>query len=279
MAYAAEISRSNPACIVFMVDQSASMSDPVAGGDSGETKAIAVAQAVNRMIYELVLKCAKESGVSDYFEIAVIGFNHSVGSALSGALEGRDLVPLSTVAKHPARIDERTKSVPDGSGGTVTVPVRHPVWMEPVATGATRMVLALELARSIVERFVALHPDCYPPVLLNLTDGDATDGDPREAAEAIRGVRSTDGAALLFNLHLASESLAPVIYPDSPTALGDPLARRLYEVSSVMPPFMRSYAAHLGIPVSDATRGFVFNADLDAVVQFLDIGTRADDLR
>jgi len=42
---------------------------------------------------------------------------------------------------------------------------------------------------------------------------------------------------------------------------------------------MRSYAGQQGFPVSEASRGFVYNADMTSVVQFLDIGTRATDLR
>jgi hypothetical protein len=42
---------------------------------------------------------------------------------------------------------------------------------------------------------------------------------------------------------------------------------------------MRAYAQQQGHAVSEGTRGFVFNADIAAVIQFLDIGTRATDLR
>ena len=36
MAYQAEISRKNPGCFLFLVDQSESMEDPFAGGDNGK---------------------------------------------------------------------------------------------------------------------------------------------------------------------------------------------------------------------------------------------------
>ena len=45
-------------------------------------------------------------------------------------------------------------------------------------------------------------------------------------------------------------------------------------MSSPLPPRLRDAAAAEGYPVCDTTRGFVFNADLVAVVRFLDIGTR-----
>lgn len=50
-------------------------------------------------------------------------------------------------------------------------------------------------------------------------------------------------------------------------------------MSSPLPTHMRSYAASQGQRVSENTRGFVYNADVTSVVQFLDIGTRATELR
>jgi hypothetical protein len=71
--YSAEISRANPTCFVLMIDQSASMQDPLGGG-SGRRKCEEVADAVNRLLSELAIKCAKEEGVRDYFHVAVIGY-------------------------------------------------------------------------------------------------------------------------------------------------------------------------------------------------------------
>src|SRR5947208_12945940 len=105
VVYTAEISRTNPTCFVFLVDQSASMVDPI-GGEVPQRKADVVADAINRLLTELSVKCAKEEGVRDYFHVAVIGYGHNtVGSAFGGALAGRDLVPISEIADNPARID------------------------------------------------------------------------------------------------------------------------------------------------------------------------------
>ena len=43
MPYQAEISRSNPSCFLFLIDQSGSMSDPFAGGEAKRKKADLVA--------------------------------------------------------------------------------------------------------------------------------------------------------------------------------------------------------------------------------------------
>lgn len=277
MSYAAEISRANPSCFVFLVDQSASMSNPIGGGQ--QRKADVVADALNRLLAELSVKCAKEEGVRDYFHVAVIGYGHSVGSAFTGPLAGRDLVPLSQVADQPARVEKRTKKVPDGAGGLVETTTRFPVWVDPVAHGATPMCRALASAESLVSDWVARHPDSFPPIVLNLTDGESTDGDPAGAAWAVQTHVTADGAALLFNLHVSAANTTPVTFPDTDVALPDTYARTLFSMSSPLPPHMRFYALQQGVPAGDLARGFVYNADITSVVQFLDIGTRATDLR
>lgn len=48
----------------------------------------------------------------------------------------------------------------------------------------------------------------------------------------------------------------------------------LFRMSSVLPPAMCAMAKREEFRVSEASRGFVFNADLVSVIQFLDIGTK-----
>jgi hypothetical protein len=277
--YSAEISRSNPACVIFLIDQSASMQDPIGGETSGR-KADVVADAINRLLTELSVKCAKEDGVRDYFHVAVIGYGHTtVGSAFGGALTGRDLVPLSQVADNPARIEERNKKVPDGAGGLVESTVRFPVWLDPQANGGTPMVRALTYAAELIDGWLAEHPGGFPPIVLNLSDGEATDGDLVAAAGLVTGKSGADGGVLLFNLHVSGAGGTPAEFPDSDLSLPDQHARALFAASSPLPPTMRGYAASQGKEVTDATRGFVYNADIAAVVQFLEIGTRATELR
>ncbi|MEU4805816.1 vWA domain-containing protein [Actinosynnema sp. NPDC023587] len=278
MTYAAEISRANPACIVFLVDQSASMSDPIGGG-APQRKSEVVADAINRLLAELSVKCAKEEGVRDYFHLAAIGYGHTVGSAFTGPLAGRELVPLSQVADRPARVEKRVKKVPDGAGGLVETTTGFPVWVDPVAHGATPMCRALARAEALVSDWVGRHPDCFPPIVLNLTDGESTDGDPTSAAWSVQTHVSADGAALLFNLHVSATNSVPVTFPTSDAALPDSYARTLFGMSSVLPPHMRFYALQQGVAATETTRGFVYNADITSIVQFLDIGTRATDLR
>src|ERR1051325_1378324 len=55
MAYQAEISRKNPGCFLFLVDQSESMEDPFAGGDNGKKKAEELATILNKLLHNLCI--------------------------------------------------------------------------------------------------------------------------------------------------------------------------------------------------------------------------------
>lgn len=278
MAYSAEISRTNPSAFLFLIDQSGSMEDGWAG-EPGEQKADGLATIINRLLQNLVLKCAKSEGVRDYYHIGVIGYGGAVGPAFGGALAGKELAPISAIANLPARIEERTRKTDDGAGGLIEQSIKFPVWFDPIAKGGTPMCAALTQARKVLTGWLADHPSGFPPIVINITDGESTDGDPSAAAAALRDLQTDDGKVILFNLHLSSQNATPVQFPDDDAALPDKWAKLLFSLSSPLPPFMRSIAGQEGFNVGDAARGFAFNADMVTVIQFLDIGTRPNNLR
>ena len=57
MTYAQRLDRVNPGLIVLLVDQSESMAEPLAGGYV--SKAAVVAEHLNSLLYELILRCVK----------------------------------------------------------------------------------------------------------------------------------------------------------------------------------------------------------------------------
>ncbi len=279
MSYTAQISRTNPACILFLIDQSGSMSDPFGGDSTNKSKANGVADATNKLLQNLGIKCARAEGIRDYFDVGVIGYGKQVMGAFGGALAGRDLVPISQVAGNPVRIEERVKKVEDGAGGLVDQTVRFPIWFDPVANNGTPMCQALSKAQSILQTWLAAHPTSFPPIVINITDGESTDGDPSALVQSIQQMASNDGSVLLLNVHISSNRTAPIEFPDSEEHLPDEHARLLFRCSSILPEVMRNYAQQMGYPMTEQSRGFVFNADMVSIIKFLDIGTKVSDLR
>src|SRR6185437_12160706 len=141
--YSAEISRSNPTCFLFLLDQSKSMLGPIGGGQ-GKKKADAVADSLNRLLYTLVLRCVWGQAVLDRFHVGVLGYGRQVAPGFGGALAGREIEQA----------------------------IKFPVWFEPAGDGKTPMCAALERAATVLLKFLAEHPSCYPPLVVNLTDGE-----------------------------------------------------------------------------------------------------------
>jgi hypothetical protein len=269
MPYSAEISRANPTCFLFLIDQSKSMLQPMAGAP-GKTKAEAVAEAVNHLLYTLVLRCVWGNAVLDRFHVGVLGYGSAVRPALGGALAGRDLVPVGEVARNPLRVEQRTQAGPAGA----TQSVRFPVWFEPAGDGSTPMCATLKRASTLLAGFLAAHPDCFPPIVVHITDGRPTDGNPEQDAARLRQLSSTDGHVLLFNLHLSEKSGERIEFPEGEEGLPDAYAKLLFRMSSVLPEALHGAAREANFLATPTTRGFVFNADLDSVIRALDIGTR-----
>src|SRR5258708_2662117 len=115
MAFSAEISRTNPTCLLFLIDHSSSMDGPF-GGQPGKKKSEGVADAINRLLQNLVLKCAKSSGARDYFHVGVIGYGAEVKPVLVGTSAARPLLPISVVANAPLRVGRRRRLVADATG-------------------------------------------------------------------------------------------------------------------------------------------------------------------
>jgi hypothetical protein len=278
MPYSAEISRANPTCILFLVDQSSSMLEPF-GRQPDKTKAGGVADALNRLLQNLVLKCAKSDGIRDYFYVGMISYGGRVTAGFGGALADQELVTISSLANSPLRIEERKRLVDDGAGGIIEQVVKFPVWFDPRPTGKTPMCEALRTAHGWLRAFVEHMPASYPPLVFNITDGHATDGDPLPEAKKLQKLATKDGHLLFLNAHVSAREATPVEFPALDVGLPDNFAKLLFAMSSPLPPRLLEAARQEGYPVQSGARGFVFNADLVSVVRFLDLGTKVQVVR
>jgi len=193
--------------------------------------------------------------------ISVIGYGAQVGPIWCGALAKQDLVALSELATTPMRIDHGSDGAP------------LPVWFEPDADGPTPMVAALSKAHDVVAGWIAEHESGAPPVVVNISDGASTDGDPRPAAARLQQLRTSAGNVRVFNVHIGDSETEAVWWVLDPSASVDPLASTLFEMSSTLPDPLRTVAATSNIAAVTDPRGFVFNADGGDLDTFLRVGT------
>ena len=184
MPYSAEISRDNRTAFLFVIDQSGSMDERPEGG---RMKSEFVADVLNKTLYTLVTSCSKADGIRDYFDIGVLGYNGAgVSNGLGGSLaNGGAIHPISAIADGPLLVEERARTVDDGAGGVVEQKAKFPVWFDPKNEGGTPMRAALTQAAELLADWCDTHPNSYPPTILHVTDGEATDGNPEDVAQAL----------------------------------------------------------------------------------------------
>lgn len=275
--YTAEISRSNPTALLFLVDQSGSMEDKMA---SGRSKAQQVADVLNRSLATLITRCTKAEGTRNYFDIGIIGYGgDGAYNGFQGALDSSILHPISAIEASPLRIEERTKKMDDGAGGIIERSIKFPVWFEPHASGGTPMCTALTKAAEEIANWCDSHLTSYPLTVIHITDGESTDGDPEDLAMHLGKLQTNDGPVLIFNLHVSSSGADPIEFPSSDVGLPDTYAKLLFRMSSLLPDHLVKYTQEKGFKVGMESRGFMFNADAVQIVDFFDIGTRASELR
>jgi hypothetical protein len=274
------IDRKNPTFFLFLVDQSGSMSEPFAG-QANRRKADGVADAINRLIQGLVFRSSMGNEIADRYYIGLIGYNNSINLGFGGKLQGKYQAPVSEVANNPLRIEERIRKVDDGAGGILEQKTKFQVWLEPVASGKTKMREALEAAKESVADFVASFPASFPPIVFNITDGMPTDAtapdfpEVEQAAMALRQVTNQNGSgALLFNMHISTQAAQPVLYPANDAALPDRFSKLLFRMSSPLTDEMLRIANAAEQDFQPGARGFVFQGDAVSVIQLLDIGTK-----
>ena len=272
MAYSAEISRDNPTCILFVIDQSGSMDEKMA---TSKSKATFVADVLNKTIYTLVTNCTKSDGVRNYFDIGVIGYGgDGVGQGIGGKLSSQIINPITDVANSPLRVEDRTQLQDNGAGGVLERRIKFPVWFDPTSSGGTPMCGGLTKAAEAIVAWADAHPNSYPPTILHVTDGASTDGDPETIASALKQISTHDGECLVFNIHVSTEQGETIQFPSSDSALPDTYAKLLFRMSSVLPLHVSKLAIDKGYKLNEGARGFMFNADPKDIANFFDIGTR-----
>lgn len=273
----------HPGCFIILIDQSGSMLDSFGQGQMGAglRKCDQVATVVNRVLAELVARSTKNNTVNDRVHLAVLGYrNNQVFDAIP-TVPG--LVSIQQLAANPVRVEQRVRKEYDGeTGQMIEIPTPFQVWVDPVGDGGTPMTSALDRARDLATTWAASYQHCYPPIILNITDGMATDGDPRPAAANLCGITTSDGAALLFNCHITETNQPEVRYPADPGELehlSNPFAMPLFEASSLVPDTMRTNALNnLSLQLPPYARGFIFNGDMDALIQMLTFVTVASNM-
>ncbi|MCC8087674.1 MAG: hypothetical protein LIO79_00130 [Rikenellaceae bacterium] len=276
--YSARITRENPSAFVIMLDISGSMDDMVFFDGRNMRKQEAVTQAINDFIAEIVARCKREDGYRDYIDLAILGYGgDKVISLLPGSADDEFFRTTSELAR--MRTSKTTVSkprlMPDGSQTVVSLEKR--VWIKSVAQGKTPMFKCFLYTYDLLKQWLVNHKNkhCFPPIVINITDGEATDAEPHDLiniTDKIKSLCTKDGNILIFNLYLSSDTEARSVFlPSSEDELpSTPYAQLMYETSSILPEI---FVSENNSGKERMCRGVCYNASLENLVNMLNIGT------
>lgn len=255
------IGTSSPGLFVILVDQSGSMVERY----DNSTRAEFAALAVNRTIYEIIASCRKGEKVVDRCHLTVIGYGERTELILSGCPSQIENPPHGTMSL--------MRKVSDGAGGLLDVEMKLGVWVQPKAGNGTPMEAALGLAADLVEAWTRDNPDNFPPVVINISDGEPQDAAAtRAAAQRLASYGTSDGRVLIYNCHIGTGG-TEIRLPSSNNGLPDANARLLYDISSVIPDSLLPLAQQAGLSPQPGARGLMVNASPEALTKLLVFGS------
>jgi uncharacterized protein YegL len=251
-----------PGLLVILIDQSISMTNPYAGTKKHEF----AARAVNRCIYEIIAACKDGVKIKDRCYVGVIGYGKVTKPLLGGY--------PSKLHLQVKRTEGLKKMVPDGAGGLSPIDIKLPIWIEPEADNGTPMDKAFDLCTELVKPWIKEHPNDFPPIVINITDGEPNNHEAAESsAEGLRSLATKDGNLLLLNAHIADSAAQEIRLPGDETALPNPFSRLLFRMSSILPKPMLDAARNVGFAPDHDARGFVMNAGPETLTKLLVFGT------
>ena len=245
-----------------MIDQSGSMGDPY----DNSTKANFAALAVNRVIAEIITACTVGDEIKDRCYAAIVGYGTGTNVLF--------LEKVSDLAKNPNTTTVK-KKVSDGAGGLVEVNEVVRVFVSPTSSGSTPMTEAFKQAYQGVEKFISGHPNSFPPIVINITDGEPNDMNTAAIeAKKLAQLKTADGNVIIMNAHIDKLSGGKVELPSNNSGFSsNKLANFLFDISTALPETLANRAKDVGFNVQSGSRGFVFNADAETLVRILNFGS------
>lgn len=279
--YSQDITSSHRAAIVIAIDQSCSMSGRMELNGWNLSKAEAVSMVTGRLIDELILRSHRDNGYRHYYDIALVGYSGNEVYSLLG--DELTFYPITILAGRevPRMIYALTARTLNSGPHIFREEVSQ--WVPPKAQGATPMFKMINCVSDIVAAWCAKEEnrDNFPPLVFNITDGEASDASYdmlRSAANRLRSTGTTDGNTLFMNIHINSDTSHTTIIFPNPCEV--PLAVRhahlLMDMSSVVPEQFHPY-------ISDSRSAgarppyiaMSYNASMSELITMLNIGTRS----
>ena len=266
-------SRNHPGLIIFLIDQSYSMSEKYI---PGKNKAEFVCDTINETINDIVFSCTYGNLVKDYCFISLIGYGGSSDLSIDDIRSDY----ISEFADNPMGHETKMEKTETADGNSIELPTKYAVHLDAVAHGLTPMADAFAFAKGLIEAWMAKKPDNPAPVIINISDGmPVTNQDDRDdiqeaidIAEEIKQMQTTDGHPVILNAHLSNTGVETIFEVNRDNLL-DQHAQFLFDLSSIVPESFKKNAKKHNLPFTPNCRGFVSNAKSETFIKFIEFGS------
>lgn len=211
---------STPAAVIYLLDVSASMVQPL-----GNRRRIdIVMESLELIVKQMIFRSTKGSAIMPRYRIAMFAYSDHVYDLMDG------IQTVDKVAQY---------GIPE---------------LSPMLTTETTKAF-LEVEKCLMNELENL-AECPAPLVCHLTDGEYTGDDPEPVVERIMSLRVPDGNVLVENIFLSDNILSepiedptlwPGVLPD--TVLNNEYATKLQRMSSRIPEsyrmIMREHNFHM----------------------------------
>ncbi len=211
-----------PALIIYVLDVSASMSQKLGNSTRIETVLEALGAALRQMVY----RSTKGTKISPRYHIAMYAYSDHVYDLLGG---------IKTVDK------VASLGIPDLS-----------------VQKSTDTALAFSFVEKLLLKELPNLDGRPAPLVCHMTDGEYTGDDPRPIVERIRAIKTSDGNVLVENIFISDSILNEKITDahhwsgiTRSTKLTTDYARKLRDMSSLLPPAYRKEMREYGYQIDD----------------------------
>lgn len=224
MPYTTLANSQQPAVVIYVLDVSYSMTEPLAG----RRRIDVVTEALEAALSQMVFRSMKGETIASRYMVGLIAYSDHVFDLLDGV-----------------------KSVDQIAG--LGVPELSPMQRTDTAR-------AFEQVEKLLKNYLVNWQNYPAPLICHMTDGQYNGADPEPAARRIMDMRVRDGNVLLENIFISDQVLSgdiadPMSWPgvNASTRLLHPYAQKLRAISSPLPDAYRREMNKAGYQIaSDA---------------------------
>ena len=279
--YTQDITRRHRAAVIIAIDQSCSMGQELKLGGMAMTKAEVVSIVTGQLIDELIMRSRRDNSYRHYYDIALIGYSNDKVYSLIG--EKPAFYPITALAHYNVRRKQYTFTQRSLFRGSNLICEDISMWVDPRAEGSTPMYKMINCVTDLVSEWCSKeeNADSFPPIVFNITDGEASDADYdmlRGAASRLKATGTRDGNTLFVNCHISTNTLHnSVLFPSHrEVPIGFRQAHLLMDMSSLLPEQFNAYISECRSDFSSPPYvAMSYNASISELVAMLNIGTRS----